>query len=86
MEEADRILFTLGYYADDKNKKTQIQSYIDEANEFMLNAGVEKSKIVSASAASIRTMWAEARDREIEIDLTGRHKIILSIIEQLRSV
>lgn len=85
MLEVERILLTLGYYADDEIKKIQVQNYINEAESFMLAAGVPKSKITSASAAAVRLMWAEARDCSGEIDLAGKNSIILSIIEQLRS-
>lgn len=85
MEEADRILLLLGYYADDKVKRLQVESWIAEADAFMQSAGVDKTKRISASASAIRSMWAEARDAGIEIDISGRHKIILSLIDQIRS-
>lgn len=85
MNEADRILLLLGYYADDSVKRMQIQSWISEADAFMQNAGVSKTQLVSASASAIHTMWAEARDAGIEIDINGKHRIIYTLIDQLRS-
>ncbi len=51
----------------------------------MQNAGVDKTQLVSASASAIHTMWAEARDAGIEIDINGKHRIIYTLIDQLRS-
>ena len=85
MDELERILLTLGYYSDDEQKKIIIDSYIEEADAFMRASGVPTTLLNSPSAKGVRTIWAEARDAGIDIDLNGRHKILLSIIEQLRS-
>ena len=42
MDEYDKILYDLGYYASDPLKKEQIKRYVFEAEEFMSGAGVTK--------------------------------------------
>ena len=44
MQEVEKILYELGYYDSDPHKKVQVQGYIDEATEFMLESGVKRCK------------------------------------------
>ena len=45
MSEVDKILYKLGYYDSDPHKKAEVQGYIDEAVEFMLESGVKPEKL-----------------------------------------
>ena len=47
MNEVDKILYKLGYYDSDPHKKAEVQGYIDEAVEFMLDCGVKREKLTS---------------------------------------
>lgn len=84
MTEVDRILYSLGYYNDDSLKKEEIEDFMEEANEFMLNSGVPKKGLVSTSAKTVRRLWVDARDKGMSIDLPGKDKMILSLISQLK--
>lgn len=84
MQEVDKILYSLGYYNDDPLKKKEIQSYMNEANEFMTSSGVQKKEITSTLAGTIRHIWVDARDKGETIDLTGKDKMILNILSQLK--
>lgn len=84
--ETERILLILGYYADDAAKIIQVESYIKAANQFMENAGVSEKNLNTDLAADVRLRWAEVRDEGSTPDLTGKDKIIVSLIEQLRGL
>lgn len=84
MQEVDKILYSLGYYNDDHLKKEEIEDFMEEANQFMIDSGVPKKEIVSTSAKTVRRLWVDARDKGLTIDLTGKDKMILSLISQLK--
>lgn len=84
MEEVDRILYSLGYYNDDPLKKEQIEDFIEEANQFMLDSGVPQKELISTSAKTVRRLWVDARDKGLALDLPGKDKMILSLISQLK--
>ncbi len=84
MDETDRILYDLGYFGNDPYKKEQIKGFIQEAEQFMVEAGVKKEKITSALAKTIKSLWCEARDKKQPIYLVNKDKMIVSLISQLR--
>lgn len=84
MTEVDRILYSLGYFNDDPLKREEIEDFMEEANEFMLNSGVSKKELVSTSAKTVRRLWVDARDKGMAIDLPGKDKMIISLVSQLK--
>lgn len=84
MDEYDKILYDLGYYASDPHKKEQIKRYVSEAEEFMAEAGVPKNKIKSSRAYAIKSLWADARDKGTAIHLISKDSMIVHLIAQMK--
>lgn len=84
MDEADKILYELGYYDSDVNKKAQIQGYIDEAIEFMKGAGVPENKHSSRLAFTIKTIWAEGRDSGNPENIIVKDGMVVHLLSQLK--
>lgn len=73
MQEVDKILFKLGYLDSDPHQKTQeVQGYIDEAAEFMLESGVPNERLTTQRAYAVKSIWADYRDKGDDEKLTKR--------------
>ena len=84
MNEVDKILYKLGYYDSDPHKKAEVQGYIDEAVEFMLDCGVQREKLTSQRAYAIKSIWADARDKGEVDDVIKKDGMVVALISQLR--
>lgn len=84
MQEVDKILYKLGYYDSDPHKKAEVQGYIDEAVEFMLDAGVPKEKLNTQRAYAIKSIWADARDKGSDDQIIRKEGMIVALVSQLR--
>lgn len=84
MDEYDNILYDLGYYSGDPQKKEQIKRYVSEAEEFMKAAGVPTDKITSYRAYAIKSLWADARDKGTATKIISSDTMIVHLISQLR--
>lgn len=84
MQEADKILYKLGYFDSDPNKKNEVQSYIDEASEFMIESGVPAEKLASKRAFAVKSIWADLRDKGDEDKLIKKDGMIVALISQMR--
>lgn len=82
--DVDKILYKLGYYNDDPNKKQEIQGYIDEAVEFMKDSGVNGELLKTQRAFAIKSIWADCRDKGDDNDIIRREGMIVSLISQLK--
>ena len=83
MEEVDKILYKLGYYDSDPNKKAEIQGYIDEAVEFMKDCGVPDDKIKTQRGYAIKSIWADCRDKGDDNNIVRKEGMIVALISQL---
>jgi len=84
MGETDKIMYALGYYSADPHKKAQIQSYIDEAVEFMKESGVSDDKLTSQRAYAVKSIWADYRDKGEYEKIIKKDGMVVSLISQLR--
>lgn len=84
MTEGDKILYKLGYYDSDPNKKAEIQDYIQEAEEFMLDAGVPRTKLTTQRAHAIKSIWADGRDRGDDNNIIKKDGMIVALLSQLK--
>lgn len=84
VNEVDKILYKLGYFADDPQKKQEVQGYIDEAVEFMTAAGVPTEKLNTQTAYAIKSIWADARDKGDDEKLVKKDGMLVALISQLR--
>ena len=84
MSEVDKILYKLGYYDSDPHKKAEVQGYIDEAVEFMLESGVKPEKLTTQRAYTIKSIWADARDKGEINDIVKCDGMVVALISQLR--
>jgi hypothetical protein len=84
MDEAERILHDLGYFDSDPAKKQQIQGYIDEAKEYMLEAGVPQDKLDSQRAYAVKCLWANGRDKGDENSIITGDGMLTNLIVQMR--
>ena len=84
MNEVDKILYKLGYYDSDPHKKAEVQGYIDEAVEFMIDCGVKREKLTSQRAYAIKSIWADARDKGEINDIVKCDGMVVALISQLR--
>lgn len=84
INDVDRVMRDLGYLASDPVKREEVAGYMQEAEEFMLAAGVPKNKITKKTAYTIKSLWADAREKKEPIDLVGKDKMIVFLISQLR--
>lgn len=84
MQEVDKILYELGYYDSDPHKKAEVQGYIEEATEFMIECGVKPEKLTSQRAHAIKSIWADARDKGEINDIVKRDGMVVALISQLR--
>ena len=84
LNEVDKILYKLGYFSDDPQKKQEVQGYIDEAVEFMTAAGVPEAKLTTQTAYAVQSIWADARDKGDDEKLVKKDGMLVSLIAQLR--
>lgn len=84
MDEVDKILYKLGYFDSDPNKKAEVQGYVEEAQEFMLAAGVPKDKLSSQHAYAIKSIWADYRDKGDDNNIVKKDGMIVCLIAQLK--
>lgn len=84
MQEVDKILFKLGYLDSDPHKKQEVQGYIDEAAEFMLESGVPNERLTTQRAYAVKSIWADYRDKGDEEKLIKKDGMIVALISQLR--
>lgn len=84
MQEVDKILFKMGYYDSDPQKKQEVQGYIDEAVEFMTESGVPADKLTLQRAYAVKSIWADARDKGEDDKLIKKDGMIVSLISQMR--
>ena len=84
MQEIDKILFKLGYLDSDPHKKQEVQGYIDEAAEFMLESGVPNERLTTQRAYAVKSIWADYRDKGDDEKLIKKDGMIVALISQLR--
>lgn len=84
MKEVDKILFKLGYLDSDPHKKQEVQGYIDEAAEFMLESGVPNERLTTQRAYAVKSIWADYRDKGDDEKLIKKDGMIVALISQLR--
>lgn len=84
MQEVDKILFKLGYLNSDPHKKQEVQGYIDEAAEFMLESGVPNERLTTQRAYAVKSIWADYRDKGDDEKLIKKDGMIVALISQLR--
>lgn len=84
MQEVDKILFKLGYLDSDPHKKQEVQGYIDEAAEFMLESGVSNERLTTQRAYAVKSIWADYRDKGDDEKLIKKDGMIVALISQLR--
>ena len=83
MQEVDKILFKLGYLDSDPHKKQEVQGYIDEAAEFMLESGVPNERLTTQRAYAVKSIWADYRDKGDDEKLIKKDGMIVALISQL---
>ena len=84
MQEVGKILFKLGYLDSDPHKKQEVQGYIDEAAEFMLESGVPNERLTTQRAYAVTSIWADYRDKGDGEKLIKKDGMIVALISQLR--
>ena len=84
MQEVDKILFKLGYLDSDPHKKQEVQGYIDDAAEFMLESGVPNERLTTQRAYAVKSIWADYRDKGDDEKLIKKDGMIVALISQLR--
>lgn len=84
MQEVDKILYQLGYYDSDDNKKAEVQGYIDEAVEYMKSCGVSDEKIKTQRAFAVKSIWADYRDKGENESIIRKEGMIVQLICNLR--
>ena len=84
MQEVDKILFKLGYLDSDPHKKQEVQGYIDEAAEFMLESGVPNERLTTQRSYAVKSIWADYRDKGDDEKLIKKDGMIVALISQLR--
>ena len=86
MQEIDKILYKMGYFDAEPQKKQSVQDSIDAAVEFMTESGVQKEKLSYARAYSVKALWADGVDKGIPVDeLIKPDGMIVALIAQMRS-
>lgn len=84
IDDVDRVMRDLGYLASDPIKREEVAGYMQEAEEFMLQAGVPKNKLTKKTAYTVKSLWADAREKKDPIDLVNKDKMIVFLISQLK--
>lgn len=85
MQEIDKILYKMGYFDADPQKKQSVRDSIDAAVEFMTESGVPSEKLGCARAYSVKALWADGIDKGIPVDdLIKPDGMIVALIAQMR--
>ncbi len=84
LQEIDKILYKLGYCDDDPLKKAEVQGYVEEATEFMREAGVPDDKINSQRAFAVKSIWADLRDSGKDDAIIKKDGMVVALIAQMR--
>ncbi len=84
LNEIDKILNALGYVGGDPLKKEQIAGYVKEAEEFMRGAGVPAEQLTTQTAYSVKSVWADRRDKGAEETLIRSDSFIVHLIARMR--
>lgn len=85
MQEIDKILYKMGYFDADPQKKQSVQDSIDAATEFMRESGVPDDKLKCARAYSVKALWADGIDKGVSIEkLIAPDGMIVALIAQMR--
>ena len=84
MEEVDKILYKLGYYDSNSQKREEVQGYIDEAVEFMTESGVPDDKLTCQRAYAVKSIWADLRDKGDDNSIVIKDGMIVALISQMR--
>lgn len=85
MQEIDKILYKMGYFDADPQKKQDVQDSIDAAVEFMRESGVPAEKLGCARAYSVKALWADGIDKGVSVDdLIKPDGMIVALIAQMR--
>ncbi len=83
--EVDKILYKMGYFGCDLQKKQEVQDSIAAATEFMRDSGVPDDKLSCARAYSVKALWADGVDKGIPIkELIAPDGMIVALIAQMR--
>lgn len=84
MDETDKILYSMGYFDSDPNKKAEVSGFIAEAVELMTAAGVPTDKLTSQRAYSIKSIYSDLRDKGETQDVFNKDGMIVHLISQMR--
>ena len=84
MQEIDKILYEMGYLDSDPLKREIVQTYVDEAIEFMRASGVPEDVINSQNAHSVKSLWATYRDEKNPAEIVSKNGMIAHLICSLR--
>lgn len=84
MDEIDKILYRLGYYNSDLQKKEEVKGYVEESEEFMEASGVPEDLLSSKRAYTIKSIWADRRDKGDEENIVKKDGMVVALVEQLR--
>ncbi len=82
--EVDEILYRLGYFDADANKRKQIQDCITACEEYMQSAGVPAEKLSSKMALTVKAIWADHMDRGDYNNIITKDGMIVTLISNLR--
>lgn len=84
MQEAEKILYELGYFQSDPNKVELAKGWIEEANEFMQSCGVPTEMLIGARAYAVKFLWADARDKGETEKMLSASNVLVQLIVQMR--
>ena len=76
-QEVDNILYKLGYFGADPQKKQEVQGYIKIAEEFMLDSGVPRDRLGTQRAYAIKALFADAFDKGTPLSSINSSAILM---------
>ncbi len=82
--EIDKILYRLGYYDGDPEKKADVQGYVDEAVEYMQSVGVPEDKLTTQRAFAVKSIWADYRDSGKNDEIIKKDGMVVALIANLK--
>lgn len=83
-QELDNILYKLGYFGADSQKRQEVQDYIECAEEFMVESGVPRERLCTQRAYAIKALFADALDKGTPDDIIKKDGMVVALIAQLR--
>lgn len=83
-QEVDNILYKLGYFGADPQKKQEVQGYIELAEEFMVESGVPRDRLGTQRAYAVKALFADAFDKGTPDDVIKKDGMVVALIAQLR--